>query len=1218
MAKLVLDVVLNTSKFDKKIEELVSQLDELIKKETELNNTNENIKKSYDRLNQTVASTTKQLQQLNSAYNKANNSSKKQSESESKLKNIIDKATGAIEKKIDAETASSKVVEEGSAAIEKNTSVLGNNIAKVFEWMVATTLVMAPLRLLQNAWSSVNKTLVETENRVIAIKRVLPKGSASNDEISDKLYDLAQQYGQTFDNVSDIATNFARTGMSWQETIQATEAALLALNVAELDASEASDGLIAIMTQFKIEASDLTGVIDMLNKTADNYAVTSEKLLVALQRTGSSAANANLSLEETIGLIAALSEATGRSGENLGTAVNSLIQYSSKASSLDVFAKLSQNTADAVSQYRMGAATILDVWQAVSGEIQNLNERQTELLKGLTDSDEMKNLESELHDELGDIFEEIGDVYGTANTFRKNYFIALLGNMDTVLSAIKTAQNSAGYSAKENEEYLKSYEAKLTTLKAQWQDIANDAQGVLGLKKGLVDIASALLVTIEYTGGLRTILIGVGSAMMYAFGPKIISGIGSFISNTKNLVLTLNGAETAAIGFGTAISTAFGWIGIIGSVLSAVVGIVQKSNQAQHEANLKAIEAWENDQKRAVSLKALKLRYDELEPKNEEFYKIESQIVELLGEKKKALEGLTKGTEEYTKAVEAMTQTELAKYQIERENALKAAEDELVKQKTAVSVQEIFNEYGEIVSASYSEIFDKAGIKYSLGDIRYGVGGNYRFLDFGLSDEETPEAKIKNLEILEKDFVSLMEYRNTLIRNGASDEEAAEILDIANMFYNEYEKLYPLVERYQKYNDIQKDIQKAYDELTTSSNKNNDSLYTKEQRLADLQERWEKLLKTIEETTKFEDMQNQLIETRAALEKAQAEARIKGIVSAMNAEKNGQKDALDLEEKRLVVEKAREALRKAQETRNVRVYNAESGIFEWRSNEKDIQSAEKSLDSAIKSLNEYIENQAWDEVISALQSGTSTDEEILAIVEKWSSMGLGSPEWAAKIIEAYNNSKSYIPGEDEYSSATDRYNSAVEKLRDFYIEEAKTQIEKKLEENPDSISSLDEVMKSIYESIDDEAVRSEVEKWWMEEARPDMLELFMEIYKKEGKYFESENPLGPSKWAGEKTNTQSENTEKSRLSELFAIFKNPLTASTSLAAAIAKAGYLSSSSEHTNTVSDAVVPNTNNTSSTSNNDNRSYSINGMSIGGKMGEEISQFMNRVVRLWGIME
>lgn len=1211
MAKLVLDVVLNTSKFDKKIEELVSQLDELIKKETELNNTNENIKKSYDRLNQTVASTTKQLQQLNSASNKANNSSKKQSESESKLKNIIDKATGAIEKKIDAETASSKVVEEGSAAIEKNTSVLGNNIAKVFEWMVVTTLVMAPLRLLQNAWSSLNKTLVETENRVIAIKRVLPKGSASNDEISDKLYDLAQQYGQTFDNVSDIATNFARTGMSWQETIQATEAALLALNVAELDASEASDGLIAIMTQFKIEASDLTGVIDMLNKTADNYAVTSEKLLVALQRTGSSAANANLSLEETIGLIAALSEATGRSGENLGTAVNSLIQYSSKASSLDVFAKLSQNTADAVSQYRMGAATILDVWQAVSGEIQNLNERQTELLKGLTDSDEMKNLESELHDELGDIFEEIGDVYGTANTFRKNYFIALLGNMDTVLSAINTAQNSAGYSAKENEEYLKSYEAKLTTLKAQWQDIANDAQGVLGLKKGLVDIASALLATIECTGGLRTILIGVGSAMMYAFGPKIISGIGSFISNTKNLVLTLNGAETAAIGFGTAISTALGWIGIVGSILSAVVGIVQKFNQAQHEANLKAIEAWENDQKRAVSLNALKLRYDELEPKNEEFYKIESQIVELLGEKKKALEGLTKGTEEYTKAVEAMTQTELAKYQIERENALKAAEDELVKKETRIKLPKQIVEYGEILPPVYQNIFEGAGIDVWSDDFD-------QILKFGLSDEKTPEAKIKNLEKLEEIFTRLINFKNKRLREGATDTEIEQIHELANIFYEEYKELKPLVEQYQKYNDIQKDIQKAYDELTTSSNKNNDSLYTKEQRLADLQEGWEKLLKTIEETTKFEDMQNQLIETRAALEKAQAEARIKGIVSAINAEKNGQKDALDLEEKRLVVEKAREALRKAQETRNVRVYNAESGIFEWRSNEKDIQSAEKSLDSAIKSLNEYIENQAWDDVISAIQSGTSTDEEILAIVEKWSSMGLGSPEWAAKIIEAYNNSKSYIPGEDEYSSAMDRYNSAVEKLRDFYIEEAKTQIEKKLEENPDSISSLDEVMKSIYESIDDEAVRSEVEKWWMEEARPDMLELFMEIYKKEWGDFKSENPLGPSKWADEKTNTQFENTEKSRLSELFAIFKNPLTASISLAADIAKAGYLSSSSENTNTVSDAVVPNTNNTSSTSNNDNRSYSINGMSIGGKMGEEISQFMNRVVRLWGIME
>jgi TP901 family phage tail tape measure protein len=195
-----------------------------------------------------------------------------------------------------------------------------------FQWQMAATLVMKPLQMVRNAWASINETLVKTEDAVISLQRVLNNPSLSNSDISGKLYNLAQRYGQTFDNVNDIAQNFARTGMSWVETIQATESALLALNVAELDATQASEGMIAIMQQFGYEASELTGIIDMLNKVADNFAVTTDKLLTALQRTGSSAKNAKLDLAETVGIITALSEATGRSGENIGTAVNSLIQ----------------------------------------------------------------------------------------------------------------------------------------------------------------------------------------------------------------------------------------------------------------------------------------------------------------------------------------------------------------------------------------------------------------------------------------------------------------------------------------------------------------------------------------------------------------------------------------------------------------------------------------------------------------------------------------------------------------------------------------------------------------------------------------------------------------------------------------------------------------------------------------------------------------------------
>lgn len=380
--------------------------------------------------------------------------------------------------------------EKVTTAVVKSGDSIGSLAKKFLLWQVTATLVMKPLRLISDALNSINETLVKTEDAVIALQRVLPSGSASDSEISSRLYKIAQDYGQTFDNVSQIAQNFARTGMSWADTIKATEAAVLALNVAELDAEEATTGMIAILSQFGLEASDLETVIDKLNKTADNFPVTTEKILAALQRTGSAADNANLSLDQTIALITALSKATGRSGQNIGTALNSLIQYSSKASALETFANLSEESAKVVAQYKQGGATILDVWKQVSKEIQNLKSEQADLLDSYFNTDDGEALKQALDGELEDIYTELGGVYDTANTFRKNYFIALLGNMDTVEQAMGTLQGAQGYSQEENQKYLDTYTAKLNTLKAQWDDLANSAQGILGIKKFLVDIGT--------------------------------------------------------------------------------------------------------------------------------------------------------------------------------------------------------------------------------------------------------------------------------------------------------------------------------------------------------------------------------------------------------------------------------------------------------------------------------------------------------------------------------------------------------------------------------------------------------------------------------------------------------------------------------------------------------------------------------------------------------
>ena len=282
------------------------------------------------------------------------------------------------------------------------------------KFQISAMLVMKPIQALTAAWNSLNETLVETEKAVVSLQRVLDEDVASG-EISSELYAIAQNLGQTFDNVQEIAQNFAKAGLSWQDTLKATEAAVLALNVAELTAEESSEGLIAVMQQFNYEASELTYVIDVLNKAADKSAVDTADLLVALQKTGSYASAANLSLEETVGLISALSEATAASGQNIGNALKSLFAYSSKSSSLEMFASLSDEMKAVVDMYQIGNASILDVWEKLAETMGNLSSEQATLLEQWSSE---SGLETELGSALGDVYDQLTGVYDTAGVYR--------------------------------------------------------------------------------------------------------------------------------------------------------------------------------------------------------------------------------------------------------------------------------------------------------------------------------------------------------------------------------------------------------------------------------------------------------------------------------------------------------------------------------------------------------------------------------------------------------------------------------------------------------------------------------------------------------------------------------------------------------------------------------------------------------------------------------
>lgn len=655
---------------------------------------------------------------------------------------------------------------------------IGDTIAKFAKAEVAFLAVRTPLNMIKNALAEVDDTLVKTEDAVIEVQRVLDETIPAG-EISDRLYSIAYQYGSTFENASQIAVNFARAGRTWNESLEATEAALLAMNVAELNATEASDGLLSILAQFGMETSELTNVVDKLNKTADKNPVSTQKLLQAIQRSGSAAKNANVSFDQTLGLITAISEATNRGGQNIGTAINSLIQYSQK--NVDVFSTLSDESAAIVEKFKMGLASIVDVWQQVAIDIHNDKQSRDNIISALG-TDGLEELSSTLHDELGDLVSEINGVYDVANTYRKNYFIALLDNMDRFMDVQEQLTDYQGYSQEENAKYMETYTAKVNQLKDAWQKLANDEQGLLQFKKDLVELGIDVVTLIDNMGGIVPVLTMIGLSIGEII---VLTKAGAWSQMLLGIVEGLLGVEagtiatTAAVG---GLSAAFATLGVAAAILIGLNTAINTYNKKQAEARQETIKSWKETQTQSDKLSDLYKKYTELNVPAEEQRRIESEINELLGDKAILLDGVIKGTDEYKKSVEGLVEQLEKQTRVEAIAAQSAAQDSFIQK-----AKDALNDVGA------AEAGKRGAISSGLYWIGEKILGDSSLFIKNLSDAvDYIDVVKKKLEKAEADLVAAYESGNQKQITSAREyyEAVNGVYKELTAAYKEYQGVY--------------------------------------------------------------------------------------------------------------------------------------------------------------------------------------------------------------------------------------------------------------------------------------------------------------------------------------------------------------------------------------------------------------------------------------------
>lgn len=153
-------------------------------------------------------------------------------------------------------------------------------------------------------------------------------------------------------------------------------------------------------------------------------------------------------------------------------------------------------------------------------------------------------------------------------------------------------------------------------------------------------------------------------------------------------------------------------------------------------------------------------------------------------------------------------------------------------------------------------------------------------------------------------------------------------------------------------------------------------------------------------------------------------------LEALKKARDTEEDRLELEEKILAVTEAQAKLANAQAERNVRMYNAATGQWEWIADQKAVQSAKDQLKKAQDALDKFRKDQEYDAAVAAIKAQQdAVNARYDELENKWKEILESVEEPLREIADILADvAKS---GTDRQKGETGNVKSLAERIADF-------------------------------------------------------------------------------------------------------------------------------------------------------------------------------------------
>ncbi|WP_340032488.1 phage tail tape measure protein [Paenibacillus sp. FSL K6-1122] len=447
---------------------------------------------------------------------------------------------------------------------------LGNQFSqatrKVALWLGATAGVFAPIRMLRSGLQDI----YDMDKAMTDLMKVTDETDETYRKFVQTASTLADSIGNTTLNVMKSSAEWARLGYDIQTAQNMAKQTLVYQNVGDIKTPEdASKQLISSIKGFGIEvdreASNVAKVVDIYNEVGNKFAISTDGIGQAVQRSASSLSTAGNTIEESVALI---------------TAANTTVQDPAKVG----------NSLKTLSMRLRG---VDEDGSAVDGLLPKLEDKFQSI--GLTLKKDEKTFKNtyEIFSDLHSVWDRLSDIQRAdvlelvAGKMQGNIAASMIENWNDAEGALEAGLNSFGSAAKENAAFLESMQGHIAKFKNAVSEYWGNSASREFLNS-IIDTGTKLIRTLGNVG--RTV--GILGGLFIAFRSKaIIATTVSLYQTIAGLFATKTALDVTSSSASRATKTmilfqrSLGIFGLAVGVISTLIAVFSQLDNATEKFN---------------------------------------------------------------------------------------------------------------------------------------------------------------------------------------------------------------------------------------------------------------------------------------------------------------------------------------------------------------------------------------------------------------------------------------------------------------------------------------------------------------------------------------------------------------------------------------------------------------------------------------------------------